>query len=397
MKFFNYTCDLLRVGGYILVFASLISTASASEKIRESFSFSNINSNGPQGEAENVTVTRSATGGKPINRIRLRGTLTETIPSTFINEARIRISVAGQEFVASFSGEDYIGSVDLEVEFAVNNHFDAAGSTAFEFFESFDDGAGADQVWETLTIEFITSSVIHTGGASALVTPPVDAFSSDADTPAFRAVEFTLGTGGLAQGITFEGTYASAQTLGTDEFTVAIFDDNGVDTDLPGNLLVGPIPIQVVSRTDTGVDEFGLDVFRYQGNLESSVTLNPGNYWISIVNDTSSDPDDDWRWTAASSSANSPITVFSTQSRTGGFQPRTRGDLVFSIDSDAFLSAGQGIRISRITDDTLAVSFEGILQRSTDLKDWETLDPQPDSPLIIENPVDKAFFRTQRP
>jgi uncharacterized repeat protein (TIGR01451 family) len=54
------------------------------------------------------------------------------------------------------------------------------------------------------------------------------------------------------------------------------------------------------TRTDTGATfasaPDGSHFFRYEMTLDSPIALDAGTFWLSIVNDTSSDTDDDWAW-----------------------------------------------------------------------------------------------------
>ncbi len=181
---------------------------------------------------------------------------------------------------------------------------------------------------------------IYVGGPGANTLPPIDAFSSDSDTPSFRATEFELGTDATILAVTFEGTYAMAQTIGaSDGFTLQILnDDNNQDGDLPGTPASKGMPLEVISRTDTGIDEFGLDVYRYEANLALPISLSAGPYWLSIANETSADADDDWRWTVATRNFSDPLTAQSTVSQSGPYVSSLNGLPVFTLLATAFES-----------------------------------------------------------
>jgi len=192
---------------------------------------------------------------------------------------------------------------------------------------------------------------IYVGGPGANTLAPVDAFSSDAAIPSFRAAEIELEDAATIHSVTFEGTYAMAQTIGIDAFTLQILnDDNGVNGDLPGSVASPPVALEVVSRTDTGVDEFGLDVYRYEANLASPIAIAAGSYWLSIANDTSDDADDTWRWTVATRGFFDPLTAQSTASQSGPYTSSLKGVPVFTLLATAFeslVAPGSGLSPAR--------------------------------------------------
>ena len=178
---------------------------------------------------------------------------------------------------------------------------------------------------------------IFVGGPGANIVAPIDAFSSDSDTPSFRATEFELAASATIRSVTFEGTYAMAQTIGTDVFTLQILNDDNVDNgDLPGSAASPPVALEVFSRRDTGIDEFGLDVYRYEANLVAPIELGAGSYWLSIANDTRDDDDDDWRWTVATRDLSDPLTAQSTTSQSGPYISSLRGNPVFTLLATVF-------------------------------------------------------------
>ena len=99
--------------------------------------------------------------------------------------------------------------------------------------------------------------------------------------------------------ITFLGGYFPASTPETDSFTLTIYNDNMGRPDPLS--IVAQIDLENVVRTDTGTDALGIDLFTYTANF-AGVSLSGGTrYWLTIVNDTTSDLDDDWVWAAKNS------------------------------------------------------------------------------------------------
>ena len=130
---------------------------------------------------------------------------------------------------------------------------------------------------------------------------------SDADASSFVADDFVLQPGATTiTGIEWTGTYwnADTPTATTDNFTIQIFADNSGQPGAPLYIL----PIGSPGRTDTGIDIF---IFQTTRNLYSylapitPLTLTPGvTYWLSIVNNTSADTNDNWDWSIDTSGGN---------------------------------------------------------------------------------------------
>ena len=90
------------------------------------------------------------------------------------------------------------------------------------------------------------------------------------------------------------GIYFSTGTPGTDDFTIRIFEDNGgvPKTDWYREFEVGD-----VGRVDTGIDELGIyDIYQYETDIPATPLTAGTTYWLSIVNDTAGDVDDNWYW-----------------------------------------------------------------------------------------------------
>lgn len=98
------------------------------------------------------------------------------------------------------------------------------------------------------------------------------------------------------------GVYANRNTPSPDAFTIRIFEDNG------GTPEVTPIVEFATGdavRSIYGLDDIGLTIYQYD-LVVHPIVLNSGQtYWLSIVNDTSNDIDDDWYWSQSANSGNS--------------------------------------------------------------------------------------------
>lgn len=132
-------------------------------------------------------------------------------------------------------------------------------------------------------------------------TPTVDSSAlSDVHQPKYAAEIFTLASADTVRSITWRGLYGIFTTLhsvpATDDFTINFYLSAG---GTPGSLLQSFSVGNSVGRTDTGVDLVGVfDIFDYQADIGAGIALGPGDYWISIFNDTSGTgaADDDWSW-----------------------------------------------------------------------------------------------------
>lgn len=123
------------------------------------------------------------------------------------------------------------------------------------------------------------------------------------------ADNFTLSSANTINQITFWGVYYPSNSP-SDNFTVNIYADSG--SNLPGALLSSQ-PI-TTSRTDTGVDAFGVDFYEYTASLSSPFAAAGGTqYWISVVN-SAGNPASSWGWGTGNGDANGAYSLDSTGS-----------------------------------------------------------------------------------
>ena len=98
----------------------------------------------------------------------------------------------------------------------------------------------------------------------------------------------------IVESITFLGGYFPTNTPETDSFTLTIYNDK---MGLPDPLsIVAQIDLGNFGRTDTGVDVFGIDLYSYTASFAGLILSGDTPYWLTIVNDTSGDTNDDWVW-----------------------------------------------------------------------------------------------------
>ena len=132
---------------------SLVSVAVATPQ--ESVTFNAVDSMNILNDGENLTMNATFVGGYSVGKLRITGTLNSVLPGTYASEARILATgpdgntVTVQCFTTatftSITATDYVASAVVPIG-------DAAGNWTFQFYESFNDGAGADAQWSDITI-----------------------------------------------------------------------------------------------------------------------------------------------------------------------------------------------------------------------------------------------------
>ncbi len=132
-------------------------------------------------------------------------------------------------------------------------------------------------------------------------------YVSDFDAGQQVADNFTLTQDANLTQIEWWGIYLYNNSPATDSFTVRIFADNGsgapqiTPTNLAGTLTRSgtgqtiTVPVFFTSVT--------ADIYHYTLDLGTALNLTAGDYWLSIVNDTATDTNDNWYW--LTSNANS--------------------------------------------------------------------------------------------
>lgn len=104
---------------------------------------------------------------------------------------------------------------------------------------------------------------------------------------------FTLSSASVIQGALWAGGYAFGDdSLAADDFSIRIFDvSNGIPNATP-RLEYNNVQ---VSRNDFGFGFPPGSLYNYRYSLDTPITLAAGTYFLSIVNNTPTDPDD-WFW-----------------------------------------------------------------------------------------------------
>lgn len=114
----------------------------------------------------------------------------------------------------------------------------------------------------------------------------------------FIADDFILAPGKeIITGVQWTGTYGDGFTPTVDNFSIQIFAD--ADS-VPALTPFSSLPIGDPGRTNIGKLGGGgdprFDLFAYSVNIAPIELASNTRFWISIVNDTSADTDDNWAW-----------------------------------------------------------------------------------------------------
>ena len=127
-----------------------------------------------------------------------------------------------------------------------------------------------------------------------------EAVFSDEERGVWHADDAALDAATTIGGIRFYGLYVDPEGVlvtnsvpDEDAFTLRVFSD---DAGLPGSL-IGQSSLTGM-RTDTGEAFASTQIrwHRYEMALDTPISVTAGVYWISVVNDTTADADDDWAW-----------------------------------------------------------------------------------------------------
>jgi uncharacterized repeat protein (TIGR01451 family) len=127
-----------------------------------------------------------------------------------------------------------------------------------------------------------------------------NALFSDEETSIWQADDVAISAATTLGGVRFFGLYAdpsgSAITNSvpaTDAFTLRVFAD---DAGQPGALVGSSTLSGPRSDTGTTIGNSAVHWYRYDLALDTPISVGIGTYWVAIVNDTTTDTDDDWAW-----------------------------------------------------------------------------------------------------
>ncbi len=153
----------------------------------------------------------------------------------------------------------------------------------------------------------------------------IAAANSDPDLNRFSGDNFSLGAAVTVERVVWSGVYIAANTLGTDAFTIRF---HNIVAGTPAIAPFASFAIADAHRTVNGSVTFGaLSTYDYFADI-GALSLTPGDYLVSIVNDTASDLDDNWGWLVSS-----PSGVFYQQvSAAAPWDPNPTRELAFRLE-----------------------------------------------------------------
>lgn len=146
-----------------------------------------------------------------------------------------------------------------------------------------------------------------------------------------KADNFTLTTDAVLNSISWLGAYRNTNSPldDADNFTLVIFSNN-IPNNLPDalsppllNINIGNTDSRVNSGENAGTSNF--NIFSYQADLSSDLSLSAGTYWLSIINNTNLG----WAWGASSISGDIAFTDSES------FWSQSNGTLQFELNTAA--------------------------------------------------------------
>ncbi|WP_154224780.1 beta strand repeat-containing protein, partial [Marinicella rhabdoformis] len=188
----------------------------------------------------------------------------------------------------------------------------------------------------------------------------------------------------LGQFVIFVGYFPDNNAI-VDTWTLTIHNDNG---GIPGTVVYTESNVSA-TKTDTGVDLFGVDEFRVVLTTSNAVPLTAGTYWLEIHNDSIGSTDSVF-WEVGDTGTNSIAgNVFATEYPAVTWNAETN-DMALQICQEAFdlnvnvtgLAATNAVTVSNAKD-LLDISNNGITKLSG-LSDGTayniSITQQPDTP-----------------
>lgn len=152
----------------------------------------------------------------------------------------------------------------------------------------------------------IYSATLYTGASLSSITS--GSVSDYQGSPVNHvAAKFTLsGATSEVKAVSFYGLYfgggANSLTVTTDVFDVAFFSDSGNG---PGSIIGTAQTSLIAERFATGSVAAGREIYQYELDLSSSISLTASNYWIAISRNNPSPPSGtggNWIWAGDHSS-----------------------------------------------------------------------------------------------
>jgi hypothetical protein len=173
----------------------------------------------------------------------------------------------------------------------------------------------------------VQATVVYDNG----ITTADDASQSDVHVSSYRADDFTLSSGAATfDTVSLSGMYFNGNTpQATDVFTIELFADNG--SGLPATTALASYAVgNAVNRTDSGTMLFSAyNIYDYSATIASTALTAGQPYWLSVVNDTTADNNDNWFW-ARNSGGNAVV-----RGNTSGTFSLSSSRLDFSLSNNS--------------------------------------------------------------
>ncbi|MEN3002669.1 MAG: PEP-CTERM sorting domain-containing protein [Armatimonadota bacterium] len=270
--------------------------ASAGAQVQESVTYTNVNSNGPLGNAVNEIRTYNATGGYTMRSLRIEGQLTRVHSASYAREALIQITAPGgaQTTFQMFTQGAFTTLQGSGTVYTVP--FNPAGNWTFRFYESFDDGGtgSVDARWDYITFEYREDptalhdfGTINTGGAPQTfsVTRPLAA----REILWYRIVLPVAVT--AADLLTLEINTFGSSLAPSNDTEIALYDANGnkiaENDDIGGGNLLSRLVFGYGGSQDlpAGVYYIGAGAYNttWANVFASSTSTNTGNLQLNII------------------------------------------------------------------------------------------------------------------
>jgi len=140
-----------------------------------------------------------------------------------------------------------------------------------------------------------SAATLYSNGVPDLV----DGWFSDTDAGKVQLDTLSLSSPGTVRSVQWWGGYCCAGGQSADTFTIQFYSDvAGVPGAVFQTYAVAP------TLVDTGNTVAGFEVFQYTADVPDTL-LSAGNYWISIFNDTTADPANNWFWATSAQTGTS--------------------------------------------------------------------------------------------
>ncbi len=167
---------LLSVGLGHSIFADTNATSGVQNEESIVFTGGPFELHGLAGTPGNGTFSTSMTGGFNANRLTWSGTMTSVLPSTWGSDAVLQMTDSGSTNTyielnfgqGTYSGQLSFDGTMTDLTDSYPNGIDPAGAWSFEFFDSFDDGAGVEQTIDSLTLSFQEFAINDSDGSFSL-------------------------------------------------------------------------------------------------------------------------------------------------------------------------------------------------------------------------------------